>query len=114
MTNLAPLPAALHLGDTLPTMDLPVTLSADPTGATVSVEIERAVAAGALTMTGTASIAGPAGSGPWTGTLRYAWQPADTAMAAPGLYLVMFSVHYLGGDVETFPTVGALRLILSP
>lgn len=114
MTVFGPLPAQLHRGDTLTTLDLPVTLDTNPTAATLTVNVVRAVTGEALIACQAGNLADVAGSGPWTATLRYAWQSADTATADPGLYLATFSVNFFGGAVQTFPASGGMRVTLLP
>lgn len=46
------------------------------------------------------------------GTVKYDWQPADTAVA--GTYSIEFEVTYTDLTIETFPNTGSLALVITP
>ena len=101
--DLPPGVGDLHVGDTLPWLDLAVTgLAADPTGSTVTATIYRlpsgivtALAAEpAEVVSGSVSSyqAPPTSATAWRAVFRYRWTATDTTTLGAGQYFVRFTV----------------------
>lgn len=82
--------------DTSPVIEYTFEPVTDLTGASVVFNMRRKNG-GVVVNRANATIVSP----PTDGTVRYAWQSGDTAIA--GLFEAEFEVTYPGGAVETFP-----------
>lgn len=132
--DLPPGMGDLHVGDSLPWLDLTVSgLAADPTGSTVTVTLYRlpsgiatAMAdeeAEVVTDSAESYHVPPSGATAWRAVLRYRWTSTDTATLGAGQYFVRFTVvlpvHNCGPDhdepcVITLPPARQTTLRISP
>lgn len=98
----------MRAGDLLPVL-LAVATFCDPTdGNTKPVDFTGWTSL-TFAMTGPAMISGAA-TGDDQGTLEYDWQPGDTAI--PGYYQGVFRAVSPEGKPQSFPTEGALEIVI--